>query len=131
MKLLKIVILSLSLSVWASPLPAQSLQQPFNPLLQAEKSAIELARFTDSVMVSLAPRFEPYSKNLWKIYTHNAQAPWTMVTQDKTVPRLSDLTPFKCGPYWVPDPPPLFDTPYENMSWGGFIFDTLLDVIFF
>ena len=54
-----------------------------------------------------------------------------MVTHHEAWPRLSDLTTFKCGPYWVPDPPPLFNTGYEYMSWQDALINTFLDILFF
>ena len=132
MRHFKTFVLSLVFITVATRLSAQDWQVRYNPLLQAESSSMALLHVTDSVMMSLASRFEPYiATHEWRQYVIGARLPWMMVTHHEAGPRLSDLTPFKCGPYWVPDPPPLFNTDYEYMSWQEALINTFLDILFF
>lgn len=131
MRHVKTIILSLVFISVATRLPAQSYSVQYHPLQQANAVRTDLFQKTDSIMMSLTSRFEPYAANRWNMHVNAHQNHWTMVHANETGPHLIDMSPFKCGPYMVPDPPPLFYEPLENMSLGGCLVNTLIDILFF
>ncbi|MBQ6194775.1 MAG: hypothetical protein IJK43_10225 [Prevotella sp.] len=40
------------------------------------------------------------------------EGPQSLMTARRGAKNEVDLSPFRCGPFWVPDPPPLFDDSY-------------------
>ena len=131
MKHIKTIILTLVFISVATRLSAQSFHIRYNPLQQTNTIGMDLFQQTDSIMMSLSPRFKPYAVNRWDLYLNTIQNHWTMVPDNGITPCLVDFSPFKCGPYKVPDPPPLFYDPIEDMSLGGCLINTLLDIILF
>ena len=42
--------------------------------------------------------------------------PQSLMTARRGARNEVDLSPFRCGPFWVPDPPPLFDDSYCSLG---------------
>lgn len=64
--------------------------------------------------------------------------PQSLMTARRGAKNEVDLSPFRCGPFWVPDPPPLFDDPYTvyqtDFSLGQLVMESfvegVLDAVF-
>lgn len=64
--------------------------------------------------------------------------PQSLMTARRGAKNEVDLSPFHCGPFWVPDPPPLFDDSYTvyltNYSLGQAfvegVVEGVLDAVF-
>lgn len=64
--------------------------------------------------------------------------PQSLMTARRDAKNEVDLSPFRCGPFWVPDPPPLFDDSYTvyqtDYSLGQLVMESfvegVLDAVF-
>lgn len=84
----------------------------------------------DSTMMRLQQRFDPF--HLYVAKTDDLPQRSIMFSGMR-MPSHIDTSPFRCGPYWVPDPPSLFmdDDIYYNSdnTLGGALLETLLNIL--
>ncbi|MCH4148741.1 MAG: hypothetical protein LKG25_09790 [Prevotella sp.] len=88
----------------------------------------QMQRQDDVEMTALQRRFDPY--HTFKAVVDSVP-PQSIMLKGKQNYRPVDLSPFQCGPYWVPDPPSLFeDDDYnKDSSFAGDVIETVVNTI--